>query len=85
MSTLVTLGTRNFRHFPIPFGGGAYFRLMPLSMFTMGVRSILKKEAAYVFYMHPWEIDAGQPFENLGSRPRARRRPIRKRSIHGSM
>jgi hypothetical protein len=34
---------------------------MPLSMFIMGVRSILKKEAAYVFYMHPWEIDAGQP------------------------
>jgi hypothetical protein len=27
----------------------------------MGVRSILKKEAAYVFYMHPWEIDPGQP------------------------
>jgi polysaccharide deacetylase family protein (PEP-CTERM system associated) len=51
----------HYRHFVIPFGGGAYFRLMPLSMFTMGVRSILKKEAAYVFYMHPWEIDAGQP------------------------
>jgi len=51
----------HYRHFVIPFGGGAYFRLMPLTMFTMGVRSILKKEAAYVFYMHPWEIDAGQP------------------------
>ena len=49
-------------------GGGAYFRLMPLTMFTMGVRSILKKEAAYVFYMHPWEIDAGQPKVEQASR-----------------
>jgi polysaccharide deacetylase family protein (PEP-CTERM system associated) len=58
----------HYRHFVIPFGGGAYFRLMPLSMFTMGVRSILKKEAAYVFYMHPWEIDAGQPKVEQASR-----------------
>ena len=74
LSTLVTLGTRNFshsnsgtfnvmqfRHFPLPWGGGAYFRLMPLSIFTMGVRSILNSNGAYVFYMHPWEIDPGQP------------------------
>jgi peptidoglycan-N-acetylglucosamine deacetylase len=61
LATLVTLGTRNFSHFPLPWSGGAYFRLMPLSMFSMGVRSILKSESAYVFYMHPWEIDSGQP------------------------
>jgi polysaccharide deacetylase family protein (PEP-CTERM system associated) len=55
-------GKRNGEHgFVLPWGGGAYFRLMPLSMFTMGVRSILKKEGAYIFYMHPWEIDPGQP------------------------
>jgi polysaccharide deacetylase family protein (PEP-CTERM system associated) len=58
----------HYRHFVIPFGGGAYFRLMPLTMFIMGVRSILKKEAAYVFYMHPWEIDAGQPKVEQASR-----------------
>jgi polysaccharide deacetylase family protein (PEP-CTERM system associated) len=51
----------HYRHFVIPFGGGAYFRLMPLSMFTLGVRSIIEKEDAYIFYMHPWEIDPGQP------------------------
>jgi peptidoglycan-N-acetylglucosamine deacetylase len=61
LSTLVTLGTRNFRHFPLPWGGGSYFRLMPLSIFTIGARAILKKEGAYIFYMHPWEIDAEQP------------------------
>jgi peptidoglycan-N-acetylglucosamine deacetylase len=50
-----------YRHFPLPWGGGAYFRLMPLSIFAMGVRFILRKEGAYIFYMHPWEIDFGQP------------------------
>jgi peptidoglycan-N-acetylglucosamine deacetylase len=56
-----TLGTCTVRHFPLPWGGGAYFRLMPLSLFTTGVRSILKKKGAYAFYMHPWEIDLKQP------------------------
>jgi polysaccharide deacetylase family protein (PEP-CTERM system associated) len=60
LSILGTIGNLvHFRHFPL--GGGAYFRLMPLSMFTMGVRSILKKQGAYIFFMHPWEIDPDQP------------------------
>ena len=34
---------------------------MPLGVFQGGVRSILNKDGAYLFYMHPWEIDPGQP------------------------
>jgi hypothetical protein len=49
----------HFRHFP--FGGGAYFRLLPLRVFQAGVQSILKRDGAYLFYMHPWEVDPGQP------------------------
>ena len=45
----------------LPWGGGGYFRLAPASIFRLGVRSILKKEKAYLFYMHPWEIDPYQP------------------------
>ena len=45
----------------VPWGGGAYFRLIPSHLFSMGVKSILKKKKAYLFYMHPWEIDPGQP------------------------
>ena len=52
----------------IPFGGGGYFRLMPVSVFLMGVRSIIKNEGAFVFYMHPWEIDPGQPRVTAASR-----------------
>ncbi|MBN1841425.1 MAG: DUF3473 domain-containing protein [Deltaproteobacteria bacterium] len=45
----------------LPWGGGAYFRLIPFPLFKMGVRSILKNEGAYLFYMHPWEVDPEQP------------------------
>ena len=45
----------------LPWGGGAYFRLIPDRLFRKGVQSILKNDGAYVFYMHPWEIDSGQP------------------------
>ena len=45
----------------LPFGGGAYFRLAPFHLFKLGVQHILKKEKAYLFYMHPWEIDPNQP------------------------
>jgi len=45
----------------IPWGGGGYFRLYPPALFTKGVRRILSRENAYLFYMHPWEIDPKQP------------------------
>jgi peptidoglycan-N-acetylglucosamine deacetylase len=44
-----------------PWGGGGYFRLMPYPAFRCGVRSILTNDGAYMFYMHPWEIDPDQP------------------------
>jgi polysaccharide deacetylase family protein (PEP-CTERM system associated) len=47
--------------FVLPWGGGAYFRLIPYRFFKHGVQSILKKDGAYVFYMHPWELDLEQP------------------------
>jgi hypothetical protein len=27
----------------------------------MGVREILRRQQAYLFYMHPWEVDPEQP------------------------
>jgi polysaccharide deacetylase family protein (PEP-CTERM system associated) len=45
----------------IPWGGGGYFRLIPSKLFGQGVLSILKKQGAYLFYMHPWEVDPEQP------------------------
>jgi polysaccharide deacetylase family protein (PEP-CTERM system associated) len=45
----------------LPWGGGGYFRLLPYSVFLGGVRQILHSGRPYVFYIHPWEIDPGQP------------------------
>ena len=50
-----------FTSFALPWGGGAYFRLIPFPLFKLGVQSILKKQGAYLFYLHPWEIDPQQP------------------------
>jgi polysaccharide deacetylase family protein (PEP-CTERM system associated) len=45
----------------LPWSGGGYFRLMPFFLFTLGVTKILERTNAYLFYMHPWEIDPDQP------------------------
>jgi len=45
----------------LPLGGGAYFRLIPFHFFRLGVKWILKRDNAYLFYIHPWEIDREQP------------------------
>jgi len=44
----------------LPWGGGGYFRLLPYYLFTKGLNSIVQN-GPYVFYLHPWEIDVGQP------------------------
>lgn len=45
----------------VPAGGGGYFRLYPLHLFTLAVRAVMRKQNAHMFYMHPWEIDSEQP------------------------
>jgi len=52
------LKTQNLQ---LPWGGGGYFRLIPFFIFKLGIKSILNKDKAYMFYIHPWEIDPDQP------------------------
>jgi len=52
------LKTQNLQ---LPWGGGGYFRLFPFFVFRLGIKLILNKDKAYMFYMHPWEIDPDQP------------------------
>ncbi len=44
-----------------PLGGGGYFRLFPFHLFKFGMKSVIKKDNAFVFYSHPWEFDPDQP------------------------
>ena len=52
----------------IPLGGGGYFRLYPTSFFKQGIKHVLKKNNAFVFYAHPWEFDPDQPRVHQASR-----------------
>jgi len=45
-----------------PSGGGGYFRLLPYQLSRAAIARINTHDGVpAVFYLHPWEIDAGQP------------------------
>ncbi|MBS0013181.1 MAG: DUF3473 domain-containing protein [Desulfobacterales bacterium] len=56
ISTAVFFGRK------IPVAGGGYFRLFPYWFTKFALKRINNKEGRpFVFYLHPWEIDPGQP------------------------
>lgn len=56
ISTAVFWGRR------LPVGGGGYFRLFPYWFTKMALQRINECEKQpFMFYLHPWEIDPGQP------------------------
>jgi polysaccharide deacetylase family protein (PEP-CTERM system associated) len=58
----------------IPIAGGGYFRLFPYPFTRWGLRRINREEGRpFVFYLHPWEIDPGQPrMSDAGKKSRFR-------------
>jgi uncharacterized protein DUF3473 len=55
MSTAHALG-RNW-----PLGGGAYLRVFPYAYMRWGIRRVNAEGQPALVYIHPWEIDPGQP------------------------
>ena len=45
----------------IPIGGGGYFRIFPWWFTRWALRKIERSGRTIHFYLHPWEIDPGQP------------------------
>jgi polysaccharide deacetylase family protein (PEP-CTERM system associated) len=46
----------------VPVGGGAYLRLLPYRYTAAGIRRINERERQPAcIYLHPWEMDPGQP------------------------
>jgi len=45
----------------IPMAGGAYFRIYPFPIFKYLVKTKLKLNNLYHFYLHPWEFEPEQP------------------------
>lgn len=56
LSTVKFMGRR------LPCSGGGYFRLLPYAYTRWALKKINKDDQLpFIFYLHPWEIDPGQP------------------------
>ena len=56
MSTAPMFGAR------LPVSGGGYFRLLPYWLTRSGLRKLNGQLGrSFIFYLHPWEVDPGQP------------------------
>lgn len=53
-----------------PIAGGAYLRFLPAALFRMGFSRLVSAEQPTVLYLHPWEIDAGQPIQRVSRKVR---------------
>lgn len=42
----------------LPWSGGGYYRLLPDPVYRWGVRRRLRARSWFMFYFHPWELDA---------------------------
>jgi polysaccharide deacetylase family protein (PEP-CTERM system associated) len=67
MSTAPMFGTR------IPVSGGGYFRILPYWVTRTGLRKLnTELSRPFIFYLHPWEVDPGQPRVDAGWKSRLR-------------
>lgn len=49
-----------------PAAGGGYLRLLPLALVDGALRRAAAEGQPGIVYLHPWELDAGQPRHRLG-------------------
>lgn len=67
------LSTASYFGMRLPVAGGGYFRIFPYALSRAGLRQINEQAGIpFVFYLHPWEVDPGQPTINAGWRSRLR-------------
>jgi polysaccharide deacetylase family protein (PEP-CTERM system associated) len=55
------LATTSIFRYPVPAAGGGYLRLLPLAIIRRAFREASERCEPATFYIHPWEIDPGQP------------------------
>jgi polysaccharide deacetylase family protein (PEP-CTERM system associated) len=61
------MSAARFAGVAVPVSGGGYFRLLPYAVTRAGLRQINGRFGRpFTFYLHPWEIDPGQPRVQVG-------------------
>jgi polysaccharide deacetylase family protein (PEP-CTERM system associated) len=55
------LATTSIFRYPVPAAGGGYLRHFPLALIRRAFREASARNEPATFYIHPWEIDPGQP------------------------
>ena len=56
----------------LPVGGGAYLRILPFQYVSGGLQQVARSGETMMVYLHPWEIDPGQPNIGAGLKSRLR-------------
>jgi polysaccharide deacetylase family protein (PEP-CTERM system associated) len=68
----VPIGTARFAGVNLPVGGG-FFRLFPGALIRSAIARVNREDGEpVVFFMHPWELDPGQPRPRMTLRQRFR-------------
>jgi polysaccharide deacetylase family protein (PEP-CTERM system associated) len=49
----------------LPLAGGGWLRFLPPALFRWGWRRLARSGDPAVLYLHPWEIDPGQPVHDV--------------------
>jgi polysaccharide deacetylase family protein (PEP-CTERM system associated) len=65
------MSTANLLGLKLPVSGGGYFRILPYWLTRTGLRQ-LNRRRPFAFYLHPWELDPGQPRIRVGAFSRFR-------------
>jgi polysaccharide deacetylase family protein (PEP-CTERM system associated) len=55
--------------------GGAYFRIFPYEMTRRALQQAAERGQPATFYIHPWELDPGQPRLHVSAVTRLRKLP----------
>ena len=55
------LATTSILTYPVPAAGGGYLRQFPYAVIRRAFQEATDRGEPATFYIHPWEIDPGQP------------------------
>ena len=67
------MSAANFFGLQVPVSGGGYFRILPYWLTRAGLKQINEhNQRPFAFYLHPWELDPGQPRIKVGAFSRFR-------------